>query len=252
MPRDRPASPSTALSFHRRAFVLGARQIVPLALPAIPVGLVLGFVIAESGLALLPAWSTSWIILAGASQLAAIDLLSQQAGAAVVLVTVAFINSRHVIYSAALRPKMAGFPRWFRVLGSYLLIDQVFALAASQPDDLDDRARLWHYLGSGGALWTLWMTSGTSGILVGDVIRPEWQLGFAVPLLFGCLMLLSITNRAGVAAAVVAASVALIGAQLPQGSGVLVAIVAGMVAGTLAETALRDTRGPGEGSESRP
>lgn len=225
----------TDFSFDRRAFFAGFTDVIPIAVPGIPFGFVLGVVIADSGLDQLAAWASSPIIAAGAAQLAAIELLAESAGAAVVLVTVAFINSRHLMYSAALRPKFAGFPSWFRVVGPYILLDQSFALAIAQPDDLDDRTRMWHFLGSGAFLWTMWMCATGTGVLVGDVTEPEWQLGFAVPILFGGLMILSITNRAGVVAAAVGAVVSVLGSGFPQGSGVLLAIVLGVAAGGFIE-----------------
>ena len=225
----------TDFSFDRQAFWAGFRDIAPLAVPGIPFGFVLGVVIAESGLDQFVAWLSSPIIMAGAAQLAAIELLAESASAAVVLVTVAFINSRHLMYSAVLRPKFAGFPGWFRIVGPYVLVDQAFALALTQPDELDDRTRMWHFLGSGAFLWTMWMTATGMGVLVGDITEPEWQLGFAVPLLFGGLMVLSITNRAGVVAAAVGGITAVLGAELPQGSGVLLAIVLGVAAGGFVE-----------------
>ena len=226
----------TDFSFDRRSFWRGFVDVIGLAVPGIPFGFVLGVVIADSGLDRFTAWLSSPILMAGAAQLAAIELLAEPAGAAVVLVTVAFINSRHMMYSAALRPRFAGFPAWFRWAGPYLLVDQAFALAAAQPDDLDDSARMWHFLGSGSFLWVMWMATTAMGVLVGDIIEPEWQLGFAAPILFGGLMILAITNHAGVVAAVVGGTVAVLGAELPQGSGVLLAIIVGVTAGGFVES----------------
>lgn len=226
-------------SFDRRAFLAGARQIIALGFPGIPFGMVIGVVVAESGVGDLAGWSSSWIILAGAANLAALELMAEQASAAVVLLTVAFINSRHAMYSAAVRPKFAGFPNWFRWVGPYFLIDQVFALANAQPDDMPDRERMWHYFGSAITLWILWVASVTAGLFLGDVIDPDWHLTFAVPLLFTGLMLLSISNRPGIVAAVVGGGVALLTADFPQGSGVIVAIISGVTAAAVAETRLR-------------
>ena len=53
-------------SFDRHAFWAGFRDIVPLAVPGIPFGFVLGVVIAESGLDRFVAWLSSPIVLAGA------------------------------------------------------------------------------------------------------------------------------------------------------------------------------------------
>lgn len=228
------------LPFDRRAFLAGAKEIIPLGFPGIPFGMVIGVVVAESGIGDLVGWASSWIILAGAANLAAIELMAEEASAAVVLLTVAFINSRHAMYSAAVRPKFAGFPIWFRFVGPYFLIDQVFALANQQPDDMADRERMWHYFGSAITLWTLWIASVTTGLLLGDVIDPDWQLTFAVPLLFGGLMLLSITNKPGIVAAVVGGGVALLTADFPQGSGVIVAIIAGVTVAAVAETRMEE------------
>lgn len=210
--------------------------MIPFAIPGIPFGFVLGVAIADSGLDRFVAWLSSPLIFAGAAQLAAIELLAEQAGAVVVLVTVAFINSRHVMYSAALRPRFAGCPRWFRWVGPYLLLDQAFALAIGQPDDLDDRTRMWHFTGAGVFLWIRWLCATGAGVLVGDITEPEWQLGVAVPIMFASLAVLAVTTRAGVVAAVVAGVTALVGTGLPQGSGVLLAIVLGVIAGGLTES----------------
>ncbi len=230
----------TDFSFDRRAFFDGFRATIPIGLPGVPFGLVLGFLISDAGIDRLAGWSSSWIILAGAAQLAAIELLAEQASAAVVLVTITFVNSRHLLYSAALRQRFAPFPRWFRLVGPYVLLDQAFALANAQPDDLDDRYRMWHYFGSGAFLFGMWQIVVGVGVVVGDVIRPEWQLTFAVPILFGSLMLLSISNHAGVVAAVVGGVVAMLGTALPQGSGILLAIVLGVAAGAAWEGRLAE------------
>ena len=222
----------------------GARAIVPLAAPGVPFGLVLGFLVSDGGIDPLAGWSSSWIILAGSSQLVAMNLLAEGASAAVIIVSIALINSRHAMYSAAIRPRVAGFPGWFRIVGPYFLLDQVFAIADSQPDELSDRSRLWHFLGSGVFIWTVWQLAVGTGVLLGDVVRESWSLTFAVPLLFGGLMVLAIRDRLGVLAAVVAAVTALIGNDLPQGSGLLLAIIVGVAVAGTAERVLPATEVP--------
>ena len=217
----------------------GVRAIAPLAAPGIPFGLVLGFLISDGGIDPLAGWSSSWIILAGSSQLVAMNLLAEGASAAVIIVSIALINSRHAMYSAALRPRVANFPRWFRVVGPYFLLDQVFAIADSQPDGVSDRSRLWHFLGSGVFIWTVWQIAVAVGVVLGDVLRESWSLNFTVALLFLGLMMLSIKDRPGIAAATVAAAVALAGNDLPQGSGLLLAIVIGVAAGGAFERSAR-------------
>ena len=221
------------LGFDRRAALDGIKTIWPLMVPGIPVGLVVGLVIAERGVPAFLGYSTSWIIFAGSSQLAAVELIGDSASALVIILTVFFINARHIIYSAALRERFSVYPLWIRVLAPYLLTDQQFAVSETAPELVDPtpRYRLWHFLGAGVFMWSVWQLAVIAGLLVGDVVRDEWQLIFSVPILFLGLMILSIKNRAGVASAFVGGTLALLGRDLPSGSGLLIAIIAGMAVG---------------------
>ena len=225
------------LRFDRRAALDGIKTIWPLMIPGIPVGLVVGLVVTERGVPAILGYSTSWIIFAGSSQLAAVELIGEGAGVAVIVLTVFFINARHIIYSAALRERWAIYPTWIRVLAPYLLIDQQFAAMETAPELVDPtpRYRLWHFLGAGIFMWTIWQCAVIAGILVGDLVRDEWQLIFSVPILFLGLMVLSIRNQAGIAAAVVGGVLAVLGSDLPSGSGLLIAIIAGMTVGALVD-----------------
>ena len=229
------------LSFDRRAALDGIRTIAPLAVPGLPFGMVLGFLIRDEGIDRLAGWSSSWMMLAGASQLAALNLITEGASALVIIMSVLLINSRHAMYSAALRPKFAEYPAWFRFAAPYLLIDQLFAVAssASELEGSSLRYRMWHYFGAGALIWTIWQVSVGLGIFLGDVVREEWSLEFSVPLLFIGLLGLSLRNRPSVVAAIVATIVAVAGREMPQGSGLLLAIVLGVAAGGLAETATK-------------
>ena len=185
-------------------------------IPGIPVGLVVGLLVTERGVPSFLGYSTSWVIFAGSSQLAAVELIADNASALVIILTVFFINARHIIYSAALRERFSIYPTWVRVMAPYLLTDQQFAVAETVPELVDPtpRYRLWHFLGAGIFMWSVWQLSVIAGILVGDFVRDEWQLIFTVPILFLGLMILSIKNQAGVAAAIVGGTTALLGLSL--------------------------------------
>lgn len=203
----------------------------PLVIPGIPFGLVLGFIVKTEGIDLLAGWSSSWLIFAGSSQLAALNLVAEGASAIVIIASVLLINSRHAMYSAVLRPKFTEMPRWFRTFAPYLLIDQLFAVAESAPEleGSTARYRMWHYLGGGAAVWSMWQVAVAVGIFAGDIVRDEWSLDFAVPVLFTGLLVLSVKDRPGIVAAVVAATVAVAGRDLPQGAGLILGIIVGVI-----------------------
>ena len=227
------------MSFHKQQFLQGMVSSIPLVAPAMPFGFIVGFLVGDTAnIDNLAGWSSSWIVFAGSSQLAAIELLADSASALVVIFTVFLINSRHIIYSAALKPGFAGAPRWFRILGSYVLIDQSFALAEMRTEDTTLRDRMWFFLGTGLVFWSVWQITTGLGVLLGNVIPEEWSLTFSVPILFMGLMMLSIRNRPGVIAAIIGGVVAFAARDFPQGLGLLLAIVLGMLAGTIAEARL--------------
>ena len=98
---------------------------------------------------------------------------------------------------------------------------------ASPSEDL----RHWYFLGAGFTLWAGWQLSTAAGLLFGATIPAEWELDFAVPLTFIALLTLLLRERAGQAAALVAALGALAFAALPYKLGLVAAIVLGLLAG---------------------
>ncbi len=83
----------TDFSFDRQAAVDGIKTVFPLAVPGIPFGLVLGLLITTENIDPFAGWSSSWLMMAGASQLAALNLIADGTSAAVIIVTVLLINS---------------------------------------------------------------------------------------------------------------------------------------------------------------
>jgi 4-azaleucine resistance transporter AzlC len=212
----------------------GVIDALPLFVPAVPFGLVIGLAIADSGMNLLVGWSSSWIVFAGAAQLTLITLLGSGAAAVAAVGTALVVNARHLMYSAALAPAFQRQPSWFRRLGPYLLIDQVFALVTLRPEEEPDRFRTY-YLAVAATFWSLWLAVTALGIVIGPVIPEEWNLEFAVPILFIGLLILGIDHWPKVVAAVVGAATTYLAAGLPNRTGLLVGAAVGILAGTFAE-----------------
>ena len=217
----------------------GVLDALPLFVPAIPFGLVLGLAINEAGINAFVGWSGSWIIFGGAAQLTLISLLGSGTAVAAAVGTALVVNSRHFMYSAALAPTFQNQPRWFRWVGPYLLIDQMFALATLAPDDEPTGFRVY-YLAAGITFWTMWQTTTALGLLIGPVVPEEWNLGFAVPILFVGLLVLGIDHWPKVVAAGVGAGFTYVAAGLPNRTGLLVGATAGVIAGTICERFRRE------------
>ncbi|MGA7229226.1 MAG: AzlC family ABC transporter permease [Acidimicrobiia bacterium] len=219
----------------RRAVV----DALPLFVPAVPFGLVIGLAISESGINTMVGWSSSWIIFGGAAQLTLISLLGAGTAVAAAVTAGLVVNARHLMYSAALAPTFQRQPRWFRWLGPYVLIDQLFALASVHLDDDPDVFRTY-FLSAGLTFWSMWQVTTAIGLIIGPIVPESWNLEFAVPILFIGLLVLGLDRWPKVVAALVGAGVSYATAGLPNRGGLLVGALVGIMAGALAHRLRRD------------
>jgi predicted branched-subunit amino acid permease len=144
------------------------------------------------------------------------------------------VNARHLMYSAALAPTFQRQPAWFRRLGPYFLIDQAFALSTIEQDSEPEVFRTY-FLTIGVTFWIMWLATTAVGLAVGPIVPEEWNLEFAIPILFLGLIVHGIDRAPKLVAALVGAGVSWLFAGLPNRSGLLVGALAGILAGTLAE-----------------
>ena len=206
---------------------------IPLFLPAIPFGFVLGLAITDSEMPTAIGWATSVFIFAGAAQLAVIELAGTATVWAVIVAGL-IINTRHVMYSAALAPTFQQQPRWMRWIGPFMLIDQVFALALLHADRTPDQFRRY-YLTVGLFFFVNWQWATALGMVVGPSVPDSWRLGFAPPIMFLGLVLIGIDKAPQAVAALVGGLVALATAGLQDRLGILVGAIAGVAAGAYAD-----------------
>lgn len=199
-----------------------------------PYGLIAGYAAIDIGLRVPEAVGFSVFFFAGAAQLAAIDLLGGGGPVWVVLVTVAAINARLLMYSASLAPHLAAEPLRRRGLAAYVLSDHAYAVAiapiARSPRQV---VPIWYYLGAAVPLWVCWQLWTVIGAMAGSAIPDAYQLSFAVPLAFLALLAPAVTDRPTLAAAVVGGAVATAAADLPANVGMPIGALAGIAVGVL-------------------
>ena len=216
-------------------FRAGARDVAPTLLAVVPYGLVAGAATVDVGLSALEALGMSVVVFAGASQLAAVALVGAGAPAFVVVLTALVINLRLVMYSASIAPSYREERLRWRAPIAYLLVDQVYVMAALKFDADESIDRRWYYLGLGVPIWLTWVAGTAAGAVAGTAL-PGWlPLDFAVPMVFLALLVPAVGDRPRAAAAVVAGGVAIAGAGLPLNLGLLAGAVGGVAAGLLAD-----------------
>ncbi len=206
----------------------------------IPFGVTAGVAGLDAGLGYALTQAMSIIIFAGASQIAAIQLLDAGAVMPIVVVTALLINLRMLMYSAHIAPHFHHLPAGWRGLMAYILTDQAYALTV--PRVMGDEApeyNHWFYLGVALPLWGVWQIATAFGYWAGAALPPSWELGFIVPLIFLALLVMSVKSRPALVAALVGGSLSVLGRGLPAGLGLTVGALAGIAAGVIAERGWR-------------
>jgi predicted branched-subunit amino acid permease len=231
-----PALPSPPVLDRVSSVRAGARGMLPITVGIAPFGIIAGVAATDAGLGLAEAMGFSVVVLAGAAQLASLDLIGRDAPVLVVIVTALIINLRMLMYSAALAPELAHVSRAKRLLGAYWVTDQTFAVSivrfrASGQAPVD---KWWFYLGSAIPLWVVWQLATAVGVVAGGAVPPTIPLGFALPLAFISLLVPTLTDRPAVVAALSAAVVAVVAAPLPANAGMPLAAITGIAAGWIA------------------
>ena len=227
----------------------GAAAVAPMLVGVIPFGLVAGATPVTGGLGAGAAVGLSTIVFAGASQLAAAEVLADGGSALVATLAACTINLRMLLYSASLAPHLAREPLRRRMLAAYLLTDQAYAVSITRWTADGDRPerRLPFYFGAGGLLWAVWQVSTVIGALIGSAVPDDLPLDFAVPLVFLVLLVPAISSRPAAVAALAGGAAAVVAGEAGAGPlSVMVGALAGIVAGAAAETVLERRRPPDE------
>lgn len=209
-------------------------DMVPLFLPALPFALLFGVMVVESGVSKLLGWSSSVIMFGGSAQMTLIALVGEGAAVSAAITTTLIVTARHILYSVTLAPRFQVQPRWFRWLGPYVLIDQVFALTQVRDLSDDDDFRRY-YLAAGFTFWGMWVLFTGLGIVLAPIIPEEIGIEIAITLMFLGLLLMAIRRRAQVVTAVLSAGIALGFAHLDNQLGLIVAVVASLFVASVTE-----------------
>lgn len=214
----------------------GFISALPVLAGVMPFGLITGVAMAAGGIPPLEACLMSVIAFAGASQLAATQLLGSSAPVAVIFFTTLFINLRFMMYSASLRQHLRHLPWGWKLLAGYFLSDNCYALCIGQFSRAGrDKHPLWFFFGAALPVWMTWQIGTIVGVLAGAAVPAAWRLEFAAPLAFVALSVPLLRDRGMVAAALAAGLTAALATALPMRSGMVLAAIAGIAAGLLFE-----------------
>ncbi len=219
-----------------RSFWAGVRADAPLLIAVFPFGMIYGALAINAGLGVLTAQAMSSVVFAGSSQFATAQLIHDHTPGLVIALTIVVINLRHMLYSASLAPYLKNLSLRWKVLLSYLLTDEAYAVTVLNYEQVGGvPAGHWFFFGAGLALWSTWQVSTAAGIWLGASLPSTLPLDFALPLTFIALVMPTLKDRPALASALSAGLVAVLTFGLPYKLGLVAAALTGITLGTVLE-----------------
>jgi predicted branched-subunit amino acid permease len=219
-------------------FWQGFRDGAPFVLVVIPFSALFGVLGTEAGLSVFETMTFSVVVIAGAAQFTALQLMVENVPTLIVLASALAVNLRMAMYSAHLTPFLGSAPIWQRALAAYFTVDQSYACSISKFERepaLTVPQRMAYFFGAVTPVCPLWYLFTLVGAVVGGRIPDSFALDFALPITFLAMITPMLRTLAHVVAAVVAIVIALICADVPYNLGLIIAGMAGMVAGARTE-----------------
>lgn len=228
----------------REEFFAGMRATIPMVVGAIPFGIIFGATGVIYGIPPLAVLAMSLIVFAGSSQFIGAALFAQGVGVAFIVLTTFIVNLRHALYSASLAPYMRHLAqKWLLPLG-FWLTDETYAVVIGRyTRDDESPHKHWYHLGSSVLMYSNWQLCTLVGIIAGQSIPDArgWGLDFAMTVTFIGIVIPLIRTRPMLVSVVVSGACALLTYDMPNKLGLIVAAVAGIMSGVIAEAALPST-----------
>ncbi|MEM9425913.1 MAG: AzlC family ABC transporter permease [Pseudomonadota bacterium] len=223
-----------ATTTRNSAFRTGFLAGLPFLLIGVPFAVLFGVVATEAGLSVTQTIGFSLLVIAGASQFTAIQLMSENAPVLIVLAAALAVNLRMAMYSASLQPHLGQASFGKRALAAYLNVDASYALGIQEFEkrttwSVNDKFQ--YFCGTMVLMFPLWVVGTWVGAVAGDALPANLDLDFAMPIMFLALVAPMVKTMAHLGAAVTSIIGSLALTFLPSGIGLLIAGLCAMAVG---------------------
>ncbi|WP_440670789.1 AzlC family ABC transporter permease [Candidatus Pelagibacter sp. HIMB1483] len=213
-----------------KIFSQGIIDVSPLMIPVVPFGLIFGVLAIDIGFTPLETMGMSLIVFGGASQIVLLQLFSGGASSLVIISSVGAVNSRHLLYGAVVSEHLSDLKLIWKIIISYFLIDQAFAISNEYLKRNENKNRYFHLFGAGATCWIIWQSTTFLGIVLGAAIPEKLGLSFAVPLTFLALLVNDFRKFINVIVIIISGFVSTLGYNyIPFKAYIIIAALTGLI-----------------------
>ena len=122
------------LNQNKQMFIWGLKKGIPILIGFIPISIAFSVIAVQTGLSKLECIVMSIMLLAGASQLMAVNMLSVGAGSLEIIIATLIINIRHLIMSTYIMNRLKNVPIWLQWILAFGGTDETFGIMSMEED----------------------------------------------------------------------------------------------------------------------
>ncbi|EPY06242.1 AzlC family protein [Paenibacillus alvei TS-15] len=223
------------------SFIQGVKDCVPTLLGYLSIGLAAGVIQKTAGLSIAEIALMSLILYAGSAQFIAAGMIATSSSITAIIITILFVNLRHILLSAALAPYFRHLTPLRNMLVGSLLTDETFGVAITEAAKKKRISEKWMH-GLNITAYVNWLVANVAGAFLAQWIsNPEkFGLAFALPAMFIGILVLSMLGRNRIKLDIVVAVIAVVIAVgssffLSSSMGVIVATIIASTIGMVVE-----------------
>ena len=223
------------------SFIQGVKDCVPTLLGYLSIGLAAGVIQKTAGLSIAEIALMSMILYAGSAQFIAAGMIAASSSIPAIVITIFFVNLRHILLSAALAPYFRHLTPLRNMLVGSLLTDETFGVAITEAAKTKRISEKWMH-GLNITAYVNWLIANLAGAFLAQWIsNPEkFGLAFALPAMFIGILVLSMVGRNRIKLDIVVAIIAVVIAVgssffLSSSMGVIVATIIASTIGMVVE-----------------
>ena len=169
-------------------FLRGLKASVPVILGFIPIAIAFAIMARQAGFTVGQTTLMSAAVLAGAAQMMSTGMVAQGSAVITIVIATFILNLRHLIMSTCVMAKMEPCPKWLRLLASFGVTDESFAVFTTQGKENNG---IMFFLGLICGTYLSWVLGSFAGALFSSLLpeRLSMSLGIALYAMFIGLLL---------------------------------------------------------------
>jgi len=167
-------------SLNGKSLYQGILDGVPISIGYIPIAITFGMIAVQEGLQLWQAVFMSVVVLAGASQFMAVNMLSMGIGALEIVFATFILNLRHFILSLSIMNQWGHLSKRRKALFSFGITDETFSVFSLKQKEREQNSS--YICGLIGMAYFSWVAGTVIGGIFSNFIPPLLSVGMSITL----------------------------------------------------------------------